>query len=181
MPVTEQTFEQLALEDDDTKWEMACWKLREKPGMTQEHNSAARRLAMSLARQLDPGEFEVGTSTGYTERESSTYFLPDVIVIPRALVRRSQGTTHLEVYREPLPFVAEVWSPSTGSYDVDTKFPEYKLRGDLEIWRVHPYDKTMTAWRRQADGAYSESAYASGIVPVESLPGVAIELGKLFE
>jgi len=179
MPVTEQTFEQLALEDDDTKWEMVCGKLREKPGMTQEHNSAARRLAMSLARQLDAEQFEVGTSTGYTERSSSTYFLPDVVVIPRSLLQR--GTSHLEVYREPVPFVAEVWSPSTGSYDVDTKFPEYKLRGDLEIWRVHPYEKTVTAWRKRRDGAYSEAVYTSGAVPVESLPGVTIELAKLFD
>jgi len=179
MPVTEQTFEQLALEDDDTKWEMVCGKLREKPGMTQEHNSAARRLAMSLARQLDPDRFEVGTSTGYTERGASTYFLPDVVVIPRALLQR--GASHLEVYRAPLPFVAEVWSPSTGSYDVDTKFPEYKLRGDLEIWRVHPYEKTVTACRKRRDGAYSEAVYTSGSVPVESLPGVTIELAKLFD
>jgi len=181
MPVTEQTFEQLALEDDDTTWEMVCGKLREKPGMTQEHNSAARRLAMALSRQLDPDQFEVGTSTGYTERKTSTYFLPDVVVIPRALLRQRRGSMGLEVYREPLPFVAEVWSPSTGSYDVDTKFPEYRLRGDLGIWRVQPYEKTVTAWRNQADGSYTERIYASGLVPVESLPGVTIELEKLFE
>ncbi|MEP6871059.1 MAG: hypothetical protein ABI939_04320 [Anaerolineaceae bacterium] len=33
----------------------------------------------------------------------------------------------------PLPFVAEVWLPSTGEYDVDEKFPQYQRRGDLEI------------------------------------------------
>lgn len=178
MPVSERTFEQLALEDDDTTWEMACGKLREKPGMTQEHNSASRRLAMSLARQLDAGQFEVGTSAGYTGRGHTTYFLPDVVVIPSSLLRR--GSPQLEVYDAPLPFVAEVWSPSTGSYDVDTKFPEYKLRGDHEIWRVHPYEKTVTAWRKQPDGSYSESIYTAGAIPVESLSGVTIELESLF-
>jgi Uma2 family endonuclease len=44
----------------------------------------------------------------------------------------------LELYVEPLPLVVEVWSPSTGQYDVDEKLPEYQRRGDLEIWRFHP-------------------------------------------
>jgi Uma2 family endonuclease len=89
-------------------------------------------------------------------------------------------TMRLESYMQPLPFVAEVWSPSTGDYDVDTKFPEYKKRGDLEIWRIHPYDRQIIAWRRQADGSYSETAYTSGEVPVASLPGVTIKLDSLF-
>ena len=76
--------------------------------------------------------------------------------------------------------MAEVWSPSTGEYDVDEKFPEYQRRGDLEIWRVHPYDKTITAWRRRNDGSYSETLYTAGSVPVESLPGVSVVLESLF-
>ena len=76
--------------------------------------------------------------------------------------------------------LAEVWSPSTGEYDVDDKFPEYQRRGDLEIWRVHPYEKTIIAWRRRADGTYSETRYTSGAVPVESLPGVSVVLESLF-
>jgi len=66
--------------------------------------------------------------------------------------------------------VAEVWTPSTGEYDVDTKFAEYKLRGDLEIWRIHPYERTLIAWRRQGDRSYSESLYTTGDIAVESLP-----------
>jgi Uma2 family endonuclease len=54
----------------------------------------------------------------------------------------------LEIYDEPLPLVAEVWSPSTGGYDVLAKLPEYRRRGDTEIWLLHPYERTLTAWRR---------------------------------
>ncbi len=87
----------------------------------------------------------------------------------------------LESYAEPLPFVAEVWSRITGDYDVDTKFPEYKRRGDLEIWRVDPYERTVTAWRRRPDGEYSETGYSGGIVPILSLPNVTVSFDELFE
>jgi hypothetical protein len=45
---------------------------------------------------------------------------------------------------------------------------------------VHPYDKTITAWRRREDGSYSEALYTAGSVPVESLPGVSVVLESLF-
>ncbi|MBA4181238.1 MAG: hypothetical protein C0506_11670, partial [Anaerolinea sp.] len=78
-------------------------------------------------------------------------------------------------------FVAEVWSRSTGEYDVESKFPEYRARGDLEIWRIHPYEHTVTAWRRQPDASYSETFYADGTAEIASLPGVRIPLAELFD
>lgn len=180
MPVSETTFEQLALEDPEGQWELVCGRPRRKPEMTQEHNSAARRLAMILARQLDLDAYEVGTNAGYAARDATTAFLPDVVVIPKRLIRAAGGTMKLETYADPLPFVAEVWSPSTGSYDVDTKLPEYRQRGDQEIWRIHPYERTVIAWRLQLDGSYIEATYTTGDVPVRSLPGVVVSLATLF-
>jgi Uma2 family endonuclease len=86
----------------------------------------------------------------------------------------------LEVYDEALPLVVEVRSPSTGTYDVDEKIPEYKRRGDLEIWRVHPFERTMTAWRRQPDGTYTETTYEGGAVQPVALPNVTVDLDALF-
>ena len=43
----------------------------------------------------------------------------------------------LDVYRDQLPMVVEVWSPSTGDCNVDDKLPEYQRRGDLESWGIH--------------------------------------------
>ena len=75
----------------------------------------------------------------------------------------------------------EVWSPSTGEYDVNAKVPEYQRRGDLEIWRIHPFDRTLIAWRRQPDGSYIESHYAGGTVKPVALPDVTIDLDTLFD
>lgn len=83
-------------------------------------------------------------------------------------------------FDEPLPLVVEVWSWTTGAYDIAAKLPTYQARGDRELWYIHPYERTLTAWRRQADGSYSETLYTGGIVPVLSLPGVEIDFDALL-
>lgn len=87
----------------------------------------------------------------------------------------------LEVYDQPLPLVVDVWSRSTGAYDVTEKLAVYQQRGDLEIWSIHPYERTLTAWRRQPDGSYEEAIFRGGVVPVVSLPGVTIDLDTLLD
>jgi Uma2 family endonuclease len=76
--------------------------------------------------------------------------------------------------------VVEIWSPSTGTYDIGEKLPDYQRRGDLEIWRIHPYERTVTAWRRQSDGTYAESVFRGRIARPVALPGVAVDLDALF-
>lgn len=87
----------------------------------------------------------------------------------------------LEIYEGPLPLVVEAWSPSTAMYEVNSKIPEYQRRGDLESWRLHPFERTLTAWRRQPDGSYSETVYRGGVVEPVALPGVRINLDRLFD
>ena len=77
--------------------------------------------------------------------------------------------------------MVEVWSPSTGDYDVDAKLPVYQQRGDREIWRIHPYERTLTSWLRQPDGSYQETLHRGGIVALVALPGVTIDLDELFD
>ena len=59
MGVSMATYEQVALEDGDTVWEYVCGRLREKPGMTQEHNDAAGVLTFLIQSQLDLSAFRV--------------------------------------------------------------------------------------------------------------------------
>ena len=149
--------------------------------MTTEHQDVARMLLRSLVMQLDHRDFTVG-ETVKVRTTVGSYYIKDVTVVPRAFVRRLRerpGT--FEVYEEPLPLVVEVWSPFTGDYDVDDKLAEYKRRGDLEVWRIHPYERTLTAWRRQPDGSYAETLYRDGAVRPATLPSVAIDLDTLFD
>jgi Uma2 family endonuclease len=180
MPVSEKTYEQLALEDPEGQWELVCGRLRQKPGMTYEHNELQFEIAYALRSQLDPGQFAVRSNAGRARNPAGNYYIPDVIVIPVAAGRAQAGTRRLEVYREPLPLVVEVWSPSTGEYDVDSKLPDYQARGDLEIWRVHPYERTITRWRRQPGGGYEMDLLHGGTIECSSLPGVAVDFDQLF-
>lgn len=183
MVVSAETYEQIALEDVKAFWELDCGRLRKKPGMTYEHEDAAGVLTLELDTQLDRREYRVYTNGARLRIPNGSFYIPDVVVIPRAFVRRAkqERSRRLAVYQEPMPLVVEVWSPSTGEYDVDTKLREYQRRGDAEIWRLHPYDRTLTAWQRQQDGSYSETVYREGIVQPIALPGVRIDLAALFE
>jgi len=181
MPVSYETYKQVVLEDTDERYELVWGHIRTKPIMTAEHGGAIGMLDRSLQRQL-PDEFEVRVNSAKLRISTGTYYIPDICVIPRAMARRLRehpGT--VEVYEDPVPLVVEVWSPSTGSYDVETKFPEYRQRGDAEIWRLHPYERTLTAWRRQPDDSYAETLYTGGMIQPMALPGVTINIDRLWD
>jgi Uma2 family endonuclease len=181
MPVSEKTYQQVALEDPSGRWELYCGELRRKPGMTMEHNHVQDKLARRLHAQLDEAHYRLRTDASRAEVSDTTYFVPDLFVIPAELERARRGQPQtLETYSEPLPLVVEVWSRSTGEYDVMSKLPEYQRRGDLEIWLVHPYEHTITAWRRQPDGSYAESFHEAGAIEPAHFPGVRIDLADLF-
>ena len=180
--ISNTAYERLALAEPERKWELWDGHLREKPGMTFAHNDVAAELGFRLRSQLNRDEYRVRVDAGRVHRPGATYFIPDVFVFPVAYVTpRLRRDDVLEVYDHPLPLVVEVWSRSTGAYDVTEKLAVYQQRGDQEIWFLHPYERTLTAWRRQPDGSYTEDLYQGGGVPVVSLPGVTIDLDALLD
>ena len=181
MPVSAATYERLALEDPEGQWELHRGRLREKPGMTFAHNQATMLLAAQILRQLDLDRFAVRVNHGHVNRSDETYYIPDLFVVPLGLENQDWDRANvLETYGQPLPLVVEVWSPSTCGYDIDAKIPEYERRGDLEIWRLHPYERTLTVRRRRADGGYDLAEYRGGVVEPVGLPGVRIDLDAIF-
>lgn len=179
--VAAETFEQLALSDPEGQWELFDGEARRKPGMTANHNQTMNYLGGDLMRQLDRYQFQVRINSGHMQRTTRNYFIPDVAVVPAELVRAYLGHQVLEVYAQPLPLVVEVWSSSTGGYDQRVKLAEYQRRGDAEIWLLHPYDRTLIAWRREAEGTYQEHHQTGGIVAPVALPNVRINLDELFD
>ena len=183
MPISVKTYERVALEDPDGFWELHDGCLVQKPEdlMTVEHNRSLHLLAVQLYHQIDDKLYEVRINSGRARRLTESFYIPDLIVVPVSLVQEllvRPGS--LEVYAQPLPFVVEVWSRSTGRYDVDAKLPVYQQRGDAEIWRVHPYDQTVTKWQRQGDGTYRETQHREGTVALSALPDVVIDIDRLF-
>src|SRR5215211_6844876 len=88
MPVSEATYQQVALEDPDGQWELVCGRLRQKPVMTTEHNSVTRMLNVQLVRQLDEDEYVVSFDQTRLRIVAGTQHVPDLFVFPRAYERR---------------------------------------------------------------------------------------------
>jgi Uma2 family endonuclease len=180
--ISNEAFERLALSEPDRKWELRDGVLREKPAMTATHNWVGMKLGYLLMAQLDWSLYQVRVDSGHVHRPSATYFIPDVFVLRTEFAAPLMGRWDvLKAYDQPLPLVVEIWSRSTGNYDVEEKLEVYKQRGDLEIWFIHPYERTLTAWRRQPDGSYLETIYPEGVVRPVALPEVVIDLAELFE
>lgn len=180
--ISEQEYRKLALTDTDHLWELWDGVLAEKPLMSMKHETVASFLGHLLQSQLDHRVFRVHVNGGRTRLSARTYYIPDVVVIPAAYMTAYEDDPRaFNAYSQPLPLVAEVWSRSTGTYDFETKLQGYRERGDREIWYVRPYERTLTAWRRQLDGTYLEALYRGGIVPVTSLPDVAIDFDTLLD
>jgi Uma2 family endonuclease len=181
MVTTAEEYERIALEDPDGRWELVDGYLRQKPTMTTQHNRVQYRLGVQLTLQLDPAQFEWRLDNSRAARRPRSFYIPDLFVVPVEWVERKLGEPpRLEVYDEPLPLVVEVWSPSTGGYDIDTKIPMYRRRGDQEIWRIHPFEQTLITWRRQPDGSYTETFHTGGTIEPVALPGVVINIDQLF-
>jgi Uma2 family endonuclease len=178
--VSEAEFLRLAAADPQGFWELVDGVPRSKPPMSAEHNFLAFELGYTLRSQIDPSRYELRVNASFVRWTERNAFIPDVVILPREQVAPQKGTGALERYAEPLPLVVEIWSRSTGDYDISVKLAAYQARGDAEIWRLHPYERTLTRWVRQPDGAYAESVHADGIVELAALPGVAVDLDDLF-
>jgi Uma2 family endonuclease len=179
--MSEQEYREFALGGGHGQWEFARGQLREKPPMSVEHSYVAMNLVEQLLLQLDRNQFRVTANLARLRVSADTYYIPDVVVIPAALVQALRvNSRSLDAYTEPLPLVVEVWSPSTGDYDLRVKVEDYRRRGDLEIWHLHPYERTLTTSVRQPDGAYAETVFRGGGVVVAALPRVIVDIDALF-
>ncbi len=188
MGLSDALYRQVALADPQGHWELVDGRLRGKPGGTFLHNYVASNLITDLVLLVEGSQGAVRTNAPRLRVQTpprspySSFFLPDVCVVPRKSVERRlrENPEQLEEYDEPMLFVAEVWWDPTDDYDVDRKLFEYRRRGDLEVWRVHPHEEAVTRWIRLENDAYAESVLRSGSVQLSALPNVEIEIESLF-
>ena len=177
--ISEREYRDLAL--GEARLELWDAEPREKPDMSSAHEDISAYLGHLLMNQLDRKVFRVSVNGANARVSGSTYFIPDVVVLPaRSVIEFRDDPRHLAAYTDSLPLVVEVWSRTTGTYDFERKLAAYRERGDAEIWYIHPYERTLTVWCRQADGGYTESGFSGGAVPLASLPGVTIDLDELL-
>ena len=181
MAMSPADYEELVLGEPDRTWELVRGRLREKPAMSRAHDSRAFELGVALHNQVDRRVYRVSANFARLRRLDGSYLVPDVVVVhetDRPTLKDEPRA--FDVYDTPALIVVEVWSPSTGDYDVEEKLRAYQERGDREIWRLHPFDHVLTAWRRRPDGGYDEAVFRGGTLTPAELPGVMIDLDALF-
>jgi Uma2 family endonuclease len=178
--MSEEDYKRFVLTGAEGAWELHDGRLVEKPGMTWNHGSIVAALGRFLLLQLDWDEHQVRFNEGRVRKPLDTIFIPDILVIPLSYGDEFRDRPILAIFSEPALLVIEVWSPSTGDYDVDVKLPVYQQRGDREIWRIHPYERTLTRWQRLPDGSYEQTLLQGGAVTPIALPNVTIDLDRLF-
>jgi Uma2 family endonuclease len=126
--------EYLALAADEANRFLELWDgvPKDKPSMSYEHNRDMFELGYILRSQLDPAAYEVRVNAGRFRQAAGTYFVPDVAVLPAELSRSQRGQPgRAESYDAPVPLVVEIWSRSTGDYDVNTKLAACRKRPAL--------------------------------------------------
>ena len=78
MPVSEDTYERVALEDPEGLWELVCGELRRKPGKTAAHGYTIQALDLLLKWQLDRREFAVRSDPLRLRAPSGSNHIPDL-------------------------------------------------------------------------------------------------------
>ena len=122
--MSEKAYQEFVLSGVEGAWELHDGRLVEKPGVTWGHTAIASLLGVFLQNQLDLDEYRVFFE-GRVRRPADTIFLPDVFVVPTAFGEPFRNVQTLAIFSDPLPLIVEVWSASTGDYDVETRLPVY--------------------------------------------------------
>lgn len=150
----------------------------EKPAMSWFHGDLGLELTFVLRLQVDPLSYRLRSNHARLALPGSdNYYIPDLALI---FNNPPPSLRELDLHREPVPLVVEIWSPKTGSYDAAVKLPGYRLRGDAEVWWLDLRDPSLTRWLRRPDGGYDEEVHRAGVVELAAVTGVKVDLDALF-
>ncbi len=127
-------------------------------GAEDRHVTAALNLAVALHQHLRDTPCRAYMSDMRLHVASSrAYFYPDVMVTCHPQDRESRLAKSQPV------LVAEVLSPSTGSYDHGVKFAHYRTLESLKEYAlIDPERRSADVYRKGADGLWVLHPFAAG-------------------
>lgn len=139
------------------------------------------RMAAQLLAPIGLERWMVRIDSGRLSCVDETSCIFDLFTAPSGVPNQDwERFEILRSYGESTLLVINVWSPLTGSYDVEKNQPEYRLRRNLEILRIHPFGRTLFTRRRQWNGHHAEPHHRDGTIEPAAVPGVRIDLDELF-
>ena len=149
-------------------------------GASRDHERVAKRIFVSLLRQVDESEFDVNKGDfGVRIRDGQgrgSILLPDVMIDLQSGQGKERATTTPIV-------VVEVLSPSTDLDHHIDKQRKYARLPSLIQYMVFNQDRPeVRIWRKSDDGWPSTETVLEGTDGVISLPevGATIELSEIY-
>ena len=145
------TVDDLAGLPEGYRYEIFDGSLIVSPHADVPHGGVVNRLHRVLNRQA-PADLLVGGTFGVS-RQNTSYFVPDLLVVPDAALRKGGKALH----PADVLLVVEVLSPGNAGRDLVVKRHEYALAGIPRYWVVDQKQQTITVLRLVA-GRYVEAA-----------------------
>lgn len=193
-PITE--FSQLDLSKTYTYADYLTWKfdefvelikgkvMRPTAGPSRRHQVISGNIFSTIHQfvrhspcQVYHAPFDVRLTTGGANgnQQIQTVVQPDICVVCDPAKLDDRGCLGAP------DWIIEIVSPGNTARDTKTKFDLYEESGVREYWIVYPGQNTVTAYVLKNEqytlmGEYIEP----GLMPVTSLPGLAVEWTELF-
>ena len=153
--------------------------------------------APSIEHQRISGEFFRQISTFLLDKDCEVFAAPFDVRLPEGQEADDEIITVVQpdiaVICDPArldargcrgapDFVIEILSPATAAKDQIQKVALYEKHGVKEYWTGHPSDRLITVRLLEADGKYGipKIHEAKGLLPVNTLPGLEIDLDLVF-
>jgi Uma2 family endonuclease len=127
-----------------------------------------------VTRSQFPDLVVLGPTEFFVNAESRQ--IPDVCVVERALLDAME--LHRGAKRGSPDLAVEIVSPSESAEDIQEKTENYLAAGTRTVWVV--YTRTRQVSVRHHNGMSYFASFDSTIDAPEVLPGVTIEVSKLF-
>lgn len=168
-----------AMPNDGKRYELIDGEVYMTPSPSRKHQQALGNIYFAVrafAEERDAGEvYFAPFDVVFDERNA---LQPDLLFVRKD---RLKLIGHAHVKGAP-DLVVEVLSPSTASYDRETKLQVYARAGVSEIWFVDPERRTVEVLNLGADGRFILTASLSGDGTIVSaaLPDLSLTLGQIL-
>lgn len=175
IPVGKAEFYRFIATDPEGRFEYEGGRIvQQMTGGTQIHAIIARRISVSIEKQIDPSRWIVLTDRGVETDETVRF--PDVVVEPADGRHSSLSALHPAV-------IVEVLSPSTMALDLDRKPREYMSLPSLLAYVVASQtDAACLGWLRGEGGDFptEPKEYTRPDSIVVAKLGVTLDLAEIY-
>jgi Uma2 family endonuclease len=171
---------------DDERWELingVAYDMSPAPGRRHQEISIALAsqfytyLKGKLCKVYDaPFDVRLVETVDEHDNVTCTVVQPDIVVICDSSKLDNRGC------KGAPDIVVEIVSPSTGSYDLTTKFDMYQRHSVKEYWIVLPEEQTVMVFKLQQNGMFGSPDRFGGTdrIAVTMLGELIIDLADVF-